>query len=232
MSDLPPEKPADVLPEHPWFRELAEEHRALVLASARLVRVDAGEFVAHRNRPSADWIGVHRGLLKLAVYNAAGDSCTFSGVPAGGWFGEGSVLKRELRRYDVIAVRPSDVLLVPVDTFHQLLASSLPFSGYVIRQLNERMGEFIAAIQNQRLLSVEGQVAGALAQLFNPQLYPFTSKVLELSQEEIGLLTGLSRQRVNRALRALEAQGLLGLSYNRIEILDLARLHAFWQRQV
>lgn len=231
MSEPSPASLSAALSTHPWFGELSDAHRALVLETARLVHFGAGEFVARRNAPSADWIGVHRGLVKLAVYNAAGDSCTFSGVPAGGWFGEGSVLKRELRRYDVIAVRPSDVLLVPTETFHQLLAASLPFSGFVIRQLNERMGEFIAAIQNQRLLSVEGQVAGALAQLFNPQLYPFTATVLELSQEELGLLTGLSRQRVNRALRALETQGLLALSYNRIEILDLPRLRAFWQRQ-
>lgn len=223
---------ADVLPAHGWFRDLSAEHQARVLARARLGRFVAGEFLAHRKAPSEDWIGVHSGLVKLAVYNAAGDSCTFSGVPAGGWFGEGSVLKRELRRYDVIAVRPSEAIFLPVDEFHFLLDHSLPFSGFVIRQLNERMGEFIAAIQNQRLLSVEGQVAAALSQLFNPQLYPFTAQKLELSQEELGLLTGLSRQRVNRALRELETLQLLRLAYNQIEVVDLERLRAFAQRQI
>jgi len=56
----------------------------------------------------------------------------------------------------------------------------------VIRQLNERMGQFIATIQNERLLGVDAQVAQAIAQLFHPMLCPRTSAVLELSQEEIG----------------------------------------------
>ncbi|SER14226.1 cAMP-binding domain of CRP or a regulatory subunit of cAMP-dependent protein kinases [Solimonas aquatica] len=223
---------ARAMSAHGWFHELAPAHQAHVLARVRLQHFAAGEVLAHRKAPTEDWIGVHTGLVKLAVYNAAGDSCTFSGVPAGGWFGEGSVLKRELRRYDVIALRASDAIFLPVDDFHFLLDHSLPFSGFVIRQLNERMGEFIAAIQNQRLLSVEGQVAAALSQLFNPQLYPFTAQRLELSQEELGLLTGLSRQRVNRALRELERLQLLRLAYNRIEVLDLERLRAYAQRQI
>jgi len=137
------------------------------------------------------------------------------------------VLKRELRRYDVIAVRDSDLLLVPTEIFHALMAESLPFNAFVVRQLNERMGQFIATIQNQRLLGVDAQVAQAIAQLFHPMLYPRTSAVLELSQEEIGLLTGLSRQRVNQALRRLAEQQLVSISYQSIRVVDLPRLREF-----
>lgn len=74
-----------------WFRALAPEHQARVLAHAHAECRDAGDTIAHRLAPSEYWIGVHRGLLKLAIYNASGRGCTFSGVPSGGWFGEGSV---------------------------------------------------------------------------------------------------------------------------------------------
>lgn len=33
----------------------------------------------------------------------------FTGIPSGGWIGEGTVLKRELRLYDIVAVRCSTV---------------------------------------------------------------------------------------------------------------------------
>ena len=36
--------------------------------------------------------------------NADGTSMTYSGLPPGGWFGEGTVLKNEARRYDVVAL--------------------------------------------------------------------------------------------------------------------------------
>lgn len=215
-----------------WFRALAPEHQALVLAQSRAEQREAGDVIAQRLAPSEYWIGVHRGLLKLAIFNASGRGCTFSGVPSGGWFGEGSVIKRELRKYDVAAIQPSLVMFVPSDTFHALLESSLPFTGFVIRQLNNRMGEFIASIQNSRLLDVDARVAQSLAQLFNPDLYPDTGRALAISQEEVGLLAGVSRQRINQALQNLERLQILRLSYNQIHVLDLERLSAFGREQI
>ncbi|MEN5157822.1 Crp/Fnr family transcriptional regulator [Achromobacter spanius] len=215
-----------------WFGALDARHQALVLATSRAEHVASGAWIARRNAPSDYWLGVSQGLLKLAIYNESGRSCTFSGVPPGGWFGEGSVIKRELRKYDVVAIQPSLVMLVPTATFHALLSASLPFSHFVIGQLNDRMGEFIASIQNHRLLDADARVAQSLAQLFNPQLYPSTDLTLAISQEELGYLTGLSRQRVNQALQTLADQGILALAYNQIKVRDLSRLRQYGLDQI
>lgn len=215
-----------------WFNALAPEHQAFVIAQSYAQHHDAGDWVARRHAPSNYWIGVHRGLVKLSIYGVSGRGCTFSGVPSGGWFGEGSVIKREQRKYDVIAIQRSLVLFVPADAFHALLERSLPFTGFVIRQLNNRMGEFIASIQNSRLLDVNARVAQSLAQLFNPDLYPDTGATLAISQEELGMLVGLSRQRINQALQHLEALGALRVAYNQIDVLDLRTLAAFGMEQL
>ncbi|WP_415914070.1 Crp/Fnr family transcriptional regulator [Paraburkholderia sp. J12] len=215
-----------------WFRALAPEHRAWVLADSHAQTYAPGAIVAAREAPSLHWLGVSAGLVKLAIFNASGRGCTFSGVPHGGWFGEGSVIKREPRKYDVIALQPSLVMAVPADTFHRLMDCSLPFNRFVIHQLNNRMGEFIGLIQNSRLLDIDARVAQSLAQMFNPDLYPETGSALEISQEEIGMLAGASRQRVNQALQALEKAGLVTLSYNRVDVLDLDGLRAYGRDQL
>jgi len=210
--------------EYAWFQALSTEHQQWVLAASRAEVFEGGAWVARRHALSEYWLGVHEGLLKLAIYNESGRGCTFSGVPPGGWIGEGSVIKHELRKYDVVALQPSLVLMVPTATFQALLAASLPFTQFVIHQLNERMGEFIASIQNHRLLDADARVAQSLAQLLNPALYPNAGLTLTLSQEELGFLTGLSRQRVNQALQALADAALVRVSYNQIHVLDLPRL--------
>ncbi|AVA37811.1 CRP/FNR family transcriptional regulator, cyclic AMP receptor protein [Cupriavidus metallidurans] len=216
-----------LLAQHDWFCALSPAHQALAASETVVREYPAGGYIARRGEFSRYWIGVDTGLIKLAVYTPDGRGCTFSGVPAGGWCGEGSVIKREDRRYDVIAIRDSRVLLVPEAVFNMLLSDSLPFAGFVVRQLNERMGQFIATVQNDRLLGADARVAQAVAQLFHPALYPKTTEVLELSQEEIGLLTGLSRQRVNQALRRLEAGGMVSLAYQTIRVTDLEGLRRF-----
>ncbi|MEB2350107.1 MAG: helix-turn-helix domain-containing protein, partial [Burkholderiaceae bacterium] len=50
---------------------------------------------------------------------------------------------------------------------------------------------------------------------------------LEISQGEIGYLTGLSRQRVNQALRRLEGIGLLKVDYGGVTVLSVDGLREF-----
>ena len=56
---------------------------------------------------------------------------------------------------------------------------------------------------------------------------PATETHLEISQEELGSLAGISRQRVNRALHMLEAAGLLKVQYGVIAVLDVKGLRNY-----
>jgi len=93
-----------------------------------------------------------------------------------------------------------------------------------MNQLNERLGQFIAAREIDRLNDPDMRVARSLAALFNPVLYPGVGEVLRITQQELAYLVGLSRQRVNEALAALEAQGAIRVEYGGLRILDLAAL--------
>ena len=70
-------------------------------------------------------------------------------------------------------------------------------------------------------------MARCVAEMFNPILYPGIGAKLEVSQEEIGYLAGISRQRVNQALATLEAAQLLTVEYGAIRIDDLDGLRRF-----
>jgi DNA-binding GntR family transcriptional regulator len=48
-----------------------------------------------------------------------------------------------------------------------------------------------------------------------------------ISQEEIGYLSGASRQRANQALQLLEKAGLVRLDYGGIRVLDVEGLRQF-----
>ena len=73
------------------------------------------------------------------------------------------------------------------------------------------------------------RVARSLASLFNPVLYPGVGEVLRITQQELAYLVGLSRQRVNEALNALQAAGVIRVEYGGVRVLDLERLRGFGQ---
>jgi DNA-binding GntR family transcriptional regulator len=50
--------------------------------------------------------------------------------------------------------------------------------------------------------------------------------VLRITQQELAYLVGLSRQRVNEALRVLETRQLIRVEYGGLRVLDLASLRS------
>ncbi len=210
----------------PWLRALSPGERRRAEAAIVVAEAQVGERVCRIGRPPTFWFGVIEGLLKMSNDNADGGSVTYSGLPSGGWFGEGTAMKREPYRYNITALRCSVVAGLPVDNFHWLLEHSIGFNRFVTHQLNERLGQFIAALEIDRLNDPDARVARNLAALFNPMLFPTVGEVLRITQQELAYLVGLSRQRVNEALSALAAQGLIRIEYGGVRVLDLARLGA------
>ena len=210
----------------PWLRLLAPAERERAVDDLRIADASPGDYLCRMGRPVTYWFGVVDGLLKMSSDNAQGQTMTFTGVPPGGWFGEGTALKRETYRYNIQALRTSLVAGLHVDTFHWLLDHSIGFNRFVMNQLNERLGQFIAAREIDRMTNPDIRVARSLAALFNPVLYPGVGEVLSITQQELAYLVGLSRQRVNEALVALAAQGAIQVEYGGLRVLDLQALRS------
>jgi CRP/FNR family cyclic AMP-dependent transcriptional regulator len=193
-----------------WGQALQPQELARVEAQISERAVPAGGYVCRKGEPVNHWIGIIDGLVELGTVSLSGKEATLTGVPSsGGCFGEGSLLKEEPRRYAI---------------FVRLLDSSVAFNRFLLNQLNERLAQFIAMLEYERLLDPGARVARCLAWLFNPFLYPGVGQKLQVSQEEIGYRSGISRQRVSQALQALEKLGLLRVEYGGVTILDLEGL--------
>ena len=161
------------------------------------------------------WPGVITGLVKLCRRSADGREVTYTGVHAGGWFGEGTVIKGESRRYEVVALRDTTLALLDRPTFLWLFENSTAFNRFLVGQLNERLGQFMGLLENDRLRDPNARVAHALASLLNPVLYPDAGPHLVISQEEVGLLAGISRAVANQSLKTLASAGVLRVGVRR-----------------
>ncbi|MDC6167591.1 Crp/Fnr family transcriptional regulator [Paucibacter sp. XJ19-41] len=214
----------------PWLAVLEPAQREQAVAELQVADAEVGERVCRIGRQANFWFGVVDGLLKMSNDDSTGQAITFTGVPPGGWFGEGTLLKREVYRYNIQVLRKSVVAGLPIDTFHELLEHSIGFNRFVLNQLNERLGQFIAARETDRIGNPDVRVARNLAALFHPQLYPGVGSMLRITQQELGYLVGLSRQRVNEALKRLHEQRLISVEYGGLRVLDLQGLRSFPMR--
>jgi CRP/FNR family cyclic AMP-dependent transcriptional regulator len=217
----------DLLEASEWARALPPDQLQRARAAIIVRDLQPGSYACHKGGLANVWVGVIDGLVKLESLSDAGKSVTFAAVPANSWFGEGSVFKRELRKYDVVALRESRVALMPEATFFWLLDTSIPFNRFILTQLNERLGQFMGAFEHDRLLEPEARVARTIANMLHPQLYPGHERTIEISQDELSHLVGASRQRTSQALQVLEKSGLIKVTYRMITVHNIEGLRSF-----
>jgi CRP-like cAMP-binding protein len=204
-----------------WFVALEPRVRDQVRADIREQNVAIGQFLARRGETQTHWYGVLEGLLKWSSSSPDGRSVTLGGLSVGSWFGEGSLLRGTPRPADIIALRHSRIAALPLETFHWLHQTQLSFNHFLLQQMNERLHWFMGDYSAHRLLDVDHQVARALSGLFHPLFHPRGGKHLQISQEEIANLAGVSRQRCNSALTRLKEAGYIQVEYGGVTVNDL-----------
>lgn len=210
-----------------WASTLTVAELDHVLREAFERRIPAGGYALRCGDPAELWIGVIDGLLKLSLSQPDGLFSTFTGVAAGGWAGEGSLLRPGRWRYDAVAMRDSRIACVPRSTFERLVATNPAFNRFLLLHLNARLSLFIGLAEYDRLLGPEARVARCVASLFDPDLYPAAGPTLPLTEAEIALLAAVPLPRAREALRGFERAGLLLVEAAGVTVFDLRRLRAY-----
>ncbi|WP_342360648.1 Crp/Fnr family transcriptional regulator [Terrarubrum flagellatum] len=210
-----------------WAVDLTEEERER--ARRGIIERDyaKGSYICHRGDRLDYWTSVVTGLVKLGAVSAQGKSITLAGLGPTDWFGEGSMIKDEPRKYDLFALRDTRLAMMDRKTFNWLFQHSVGLNHYLVRQFNERLGQFIGKVEQDRSLGPAGRLARALLQLINPVGRPKKNGVVAISQEELGLLAGISRPAANKAIRDLETRGLIRTEPEGVRVLDHVALENF-----
>ncbi|BAT59960.1 cAMP-activated global transcriptional regulator CRP [Variibacter gotjawalensis] len=210
-----------------WSRDL--EHGEFERARAGIIEktYQRGAYICHRGDEMEHWTGLVSGLVKVSTASLSGKSVSLAGMRACGWFGEGSVLKGEARQYDLVALRDTRLALMNRATFLWLFDNSVAFNRFLVWQLNARLGQFIALVEYDRSLEGKARLARTIAWLFHPTLYPDAGAKLDITQEEIGLLSGLSRQVTNKSVAELQDEKLIEADRESITVRDLDALRRY-----
>lgn len=206
----------------PWFAGVPVALQERLRDEVSVQHADKGTVMMPAGGAVQGWHAVLSGLVMLQSPASQGRASAFIGVPDGEWFGEGSAMKPEPRRYHVVALRPTTLLCLPLPLFVTLRETSLGFNQFLVQHLNMRLGQAMTIIEAGRTQSPEHRVA-----LYLSRLFWRSTRRLNLTQEELGQLVGLSRQTVNKVLRVLEGRAIVSLDFGRVAIVDDEALNAY-----
>ena len=212
----------------PWGLGLAPDDRERVLDTVRDEIFAKGQTLVRAADVALYWVGIVRGMVVQSVTQPDGYMSFLSAVGDGAWFGEGTLIKRARWGYDAVALQETRAVLMPLDTFEWLRDTSIPFNHFLQTLMNARLATYIGTILSSRHAPVQARVATALSNLLGAG-QPADGVQLRLSQSELAMLAGTSRQRVNDALQRLAALGVVRPLRSGVLILDAQALRAVGQ---
>ncbi|KGD90130.1 cyclic nucleotide-binding protein [Achromobacter sp. RTa] len=209
----------------PWYNGLPDAEREEIRGRLRMVSLGTGEYLFRAGERSPGWYGVVDGLVKWSSRGADGKTLSLAGFSTGSWFGEATMIRGARFEYEVVALRPSRVVILPRDTCERLWNNNIEFTKALMEHLAQRVDWLMASYTGNVLLDVDTMVARAVAAQLAAESHSGTDGRLKISQEEIASLCGVSRQRCNAALTRLARAGVLQTRYGGLTILDREALH-------
>jgi CRP/FNR family cyclic AMP-dependent transcriptional regulator len=234
MSDLSRYLP--VLNSGRWFAQLPSEFAQALLQMAKLRPLQAGDALFLRDSPPCGLYALVAGAIRISGQsgqrNDAREALLVVLTPPQ-WFGEISVFDGSARTHHAHAAEPSTLLQVP----HEELLAWLQAHPQHWRDLAVLMADKLrmafVSMEEQTVLSAPLRLARRLvgmAQGYGQRTEDgSTQRVLAITQEELALMIGVSRQTTNQILNDLKERRVLRISRGELEILDLPALRALCQ---
>ena len=208
-----------------WFSHLPAPFQLSLLANSRVRQLAAGEYLFKRGDPPCGLYAVLEGAVRISAVNAQGKEAVLSLVESPYWFGEICLFDSLPRTHDALAMGPCTLLQIPQGPMLEILDNYPAYWRDVALLMSHKLRLSLINIEQISLMPTSVRLAHRLLMIAEGYgEIAQTRRVLHLPQEDLAAMLGLSRQTINSLLKALEQQGILGLSYGAIEVLDLQRL--------
>ncbi|MBI5898919.1 MAG: Crp/Fnr family transcriptional regulator [Rhodocyclales bacterium] len=197
-----------VLRALPIFETLDDECLKPLMRVAMLRAIPRHTVVLNAGDSTDNIYFVLSGSLKVQVSDEDGREVILSKLGPGELFGEMGVLDENPRSATVLAVEPSQLVVMGKADFKQCLIDNPDVSLFIMRNLTKRLRMADRNIESLALLDVYGRVARLL--LESAETVDGRKVVThKLTKQDIGKMIGASREMVSRVMRDLTAQGLI-----------------------
>ncbi len=214
-----------ILMRDTWFSGLPAPLRELIVDKSTRRVFAAGAPVFVTGDPPTGQFCVIEGSVKLTASCADGKQVIFGIFRPGAWFGHLAVLDEKPRFQDATAMERTRLLFFSKSAFDAVVAHepryALDFARLICQHIRVAMDMWAEAVT----APLPARVAQALLEIAaGPQAQT------RITQESLAAMIGVSRQTVNRVLKAYEKQGLIDVHYGRISVADPRSLAALSRR--
>ncbi|HTW52507.1 MAG TPA: Crp/Fnr family transcriptional regulator [Stellaceae bacterium] len=216
-----------IVARHELLGKLSDTEIDTLLKYSRVELYPAGEEIFAKDSPGNCLMLVLRGSVRVSSISLAGREIVLNIINAGHIVGEIAVLDGGPRTCDAVAMTDCELLVLNRRDVMPFLEKHAEICLMLIRILCERLRRTSEQVEDLVFRDVEQRIAKAVLQLCERFGRPGGEswvRELHLSQSELANIIGITRESVNKQLKAWQRAGFIDLAKESITVIDPAAL--------
>lgn len=213
-----------VLRKHPIFCDLDPEAFEQLGRYAKHATLKRGATIFSRGDPGNSLIAVISGTVKISISSPDGRSAILNLIGSGEIFGEVAVLDGQARTADAIANTNCEIFVIDRREFLPFVRSQPGLAMKFIELLCTRLRWTSDQVEEVILQDLPGRLASALIRLTERHKAVQGGRTIAVTQQEISEMVGMSRESINKQLRAWALRNWVRLEHGAIVVLDVESL--------
>jgi CRP/FNR family cyclic AMP-dependent transcriptional regulator len=218
-----------VLRKHPVFRDLDPDAFEQLGRYAKHATFKRGATIFSKGDPGNSLIAVISGTVKISISSSGGRSAILNLIGAGEIFGEVAVLDGQVRTADAIANTKCEIFVIDRREFLPFVRSQPALAMKFIELLCARLRWTSDQVEQVILQDLPGRLASALIRLTERHKAVQGGHSIAVTQQEISEMVGMSRESINKQLRAWASRNWVRLEHGAIVVLEAEPLREIGQ---
>lgn len=210
---------ATILPQHSIFASASAAELEAILARGMLVKFAKGTDIVRQGDEGDALVILLSGRARISMIASNGREIVLDYAEPGAVIGEIALLDGGERTATATAIDDASGLRLTRESFEAVVAAHSGLAIRIMRELALRLRQANATIESDRALTAGPRLARFLVRLCDGQDLSGHLR-LDLSQSELGMFAGMSREQINRQLGAWADSGVITLEGGRIRIVD------------
>ncbi|MBV8919902.1 Crp/Fnr family transcriptional regulator, partial [Bradyrhizobium sp.] len=196
---------------------------------ARLSSLKRGAAIFSKGDAGNNLFAVISGTVKISVSSPDGRNAILNLIGPGEVFGEVAVLDGKARTTDGTANTNCEIFVIDRREFLPFVRSQPALAMKFIELLCARVRWTSDQVEQVILQDLPGRLASALLGLTERRKLDPTSRTIAITQQEISEMVGMTRESINKQLRAWATRNWVRLEHGAIVVLEADSLRELAQ---
>ncbi|MCI0600380.1 MAG: Crp/Fnr family transcriptional regulator [Beijerinckiaceae bacterium] len=212
----------------PFFKHAADLDFSRFDRRCNWRRYNGGEVVVDYEDESSDVYFIISGEVRVLIRTLAGKEIILGEIKAGQYFGEMAAIDGAKRSANVTALTNSEVCIMPMGVFREMIFSSPTICERILRLLTGRVRELNARLTEHSVFDLKHRLYSELLRMAHPrQGRPDERAVTPPPlHHDLAARIGCRREQVTRELSAMADEGLIEKTRGALVLLHPRALEA------